>query len=76
MSNLCKCAFRVRVLGDGCRHCQPQTYIDSLHDIIDEDRKEIEELEKQVESLQREQNKLDTEKNLCNNPSIVQTKEK
>jgi hypothetical protein len=31
----CKCDFRIRMLGDGCRYCQPQEYIDRLHDTLD-----------------------------------------
>jgi len=31
----CKCDFRIRMLGDGCRYCQPQEYIDRLHDTMD-----------------------------------------
>jgi hypothetical protein len=30
----CKCSFRIRMVGDGCRYCQPQEYIDRLHDQI------------------------------------------
>jgi hypothetical protein len=26
----CECEFRIRMLGDGCRYCQPQTYIDTM----------------------------------------------
>ena len=31
----CQCDFRIRMLGDGCRYCQPQKYIDRLHDTIE-----------------------------------------
>jgi len=31
----CQCDFRIRMLGDGCRYCQPQEYIDRLHDTMD-----------------------------------------
>lgn len=41
----CKCTMSVRVLGDGCRYCQPQGYIDRLHDWIDEARAEAEQAE-------------------------------
>lgn len=34
----CKCSMSISVLGDGCRYCQPQEYIDRLHDQIEEDR--------------------------------------
>ena len=26
----CECEFRIRMLGDGCRYCQPQNYIDTM----------------------------------------------
>jgi hypothetical protein len=30
----CKCLMSISVLGDGCRYCQPQDYIDTLHHTI------------------------------------------
>jgi len=30
MADQCSCPLTIRVLGDGCRYCQPQTYIDTL----------------------------------------------
>lgn len=36
----CSCTFSQRVLGDGCRYCQPQEYIDRLHVILEEERSE------------------------------------
>lgn len=32
----CQCDFRIRMLGDGCRYCQPQEYIDRLHDTMED----------------------------------------
>ena len=32
----CQCSFSIRVLGDGCRYCQPQEYIDRLHDSMED----------------------------------------
>lgn len=26
----CKCTFAIKMLGDGCRYCQPQEYIDRM----------------------------------------------
>lgn len=26
----CKCSFAIKMLGDGCRYCQPQEYIDRM----------------------------------------------
>lgn len=37
----CKCNFAIKILGDGCRYCQPQEYIDRL---IFNFESEIEEL--------------------------------
>ena len=36
MSDKCKCSFSIRLLGDGCRYCQPQEYIDRLHDSMED----------------------------------------
>lgn len=32
----CQCSFSIRMLGDGCRYCQPQEYIDRLHDSMED----------------------------------------
>lgn len=32
----CQCSFSIRLTGDGCRYCQPQTYIDHLHDSMED----------------------------------------
>lgn len=37
----CKCTMSISVLGDGCRYCQPQEYIDRLHESIIEERAEF-----------------------------------
>lgn len=34
----CKCSMSISMLGDGCRHCQPQEYIDRLSEMLDEER--------------------------------------
>jgi len=34
----------ISVLGDGCRYCQPQEYIDRLEECFDEERQELKEL--------------------------------
>jgi hypothetical protein len=36
----CDCSMSISVLGDGCRYCQPQEYIDRLHDTIEDEREE------------------------------------
>jgi hypothetical protein len=48
MMDKCKCTMSIRLLGDGCRHCQPQTYIDSLEDTVDQLVYTIEELEEEI----------------------------
>jgi len=45
MSDLCKCTMSIRVLGDGCRHCQPQGYIDRLQDQSKDHADRIEAIE-------------------------------
>lgn len=42
--NRCKCSFTQYMLGDGCRYCQPQEYIDRLHDTIKDMQEEYDEL--------------------------------
>ena len=41
----CKCSFSIRVLGDGCRYCQPQTYIDFLEETVTDLEQELEDKE-------------------------------
>lgn len=41
----CKCTLTIRLTGDGCRYCQPQTYIDHLEMAAAENVAEIERLE-------------------------------
>jgi len=36
IENQCKCSLRTTVLGDGCRYCSPQMYIDKLIEQFDE----------------------------------------
>ena len=33
----CKCTFAIRMLGEGCRYCQPQEYIDRMHEQMADD---------------------------------------
>lgn len=47
----CQCSMTISMLGDGCRYCQPQEYIDRLHDQIEEDRAEATEA---AEAIRRE----------------------
>lgn len=48
----CQCTFAIRMTGEGCRYCQPQNYIDHLHDAIVEEHKERDELEASVSRMQ------------------------
>jgi hypothetical protein len=32
----CKCSLRIKLVGSGCRYCNPQEYIDHLHDALNE----------------------------------------
>jgi hypothetical protein len=40
----CECSMAIAVLGDGCRYCQPQEYINQLEEWLDEDRARVAEL--------------------------------
>lgn len=41
----CQCSLAIRLTGDGCRHCQPQTYIDTLEMSAEGNLEDIERLE-------------------------------
>lgn len=45
MTDKCKCSFRIKMVGDGCRYCNPQYYIDILEDQAADDERRIKELE-------------------------------
>ena len=36
----CTCRMAISVLGDGCRYCQPQEYIDRMHEQMDDEQVE------------------------------------
>lgn len=40
----CQCTFSIKMLGDGCRYCQPQEYIDRLVDWYEQDIYELKEI--------------------------------
>ncbi len=44
-SGRCECSLTIRLAGDGCRHCQPQTYIDSLEMCAEDNIRTIEQLQ-------------------------------
>ncbi|MFY3460030.1 hypothetical protein ACOTJD_25585 [Achromobacter xylosoxidans] len=41
----CKCSLATRLTGDGCRYCQPQTYIDTLEMCAADNLRTIEQLQ-------------------------------
>lgn len=47
----CKCDLRTRAVGDGCRYCNPQEYIDKLHEQDADYKAEIATLEQQLRNL-------------------------
>jgi len=51
----CKCTTANRVLGDGCRYCQPQEYIDRLHEQFSDEASEIGMLQKRIAELEQAQ---------------------
>lgn len=40
MIDKCKCSLAISLVGDGCRYCQPQEYIDNLSTWLEEERAE------------------------------------
>lgn len=44
----CKCTLSISVLGDGCRYCQPQGYIDHLQESAILDRTALAEVEQEL----------------------------
>ena len=47
-SEVCTCTMTISILGEGCRHCQPQGHIDTLNHIITDLEEEIEELDQKL----------------------------
>lgn len=56
----CKCSMSISVLGDGCRYCQPQEYIDRLSEMLDEERAELSDAQAIIDGLRGEVDKLMT----------------
>lgn len=47
----CQCSLSIRLTGDGCRHCQPQTYIENLELTLEGYQRDIERLEQQWQPI-------------------------
>lgn len=61
----CQCTMAQSMVGDGCRYCQPQAYIDRLHDLMEEDERRAdtaEEIARRVVSLVHPHASEDTER--------------
>ena len=55
----CKCDLRTKLVGDGCRYCNPQEYIDKLIESLEELIEALEEPRKpltdeEIDALSRE----------------------
>lgn len=50
----CKCTLAISLTGEGCRYCQPQNYINILHDTIDEEREDAIKLDAELATLKQE----------------------
>lgn len=51
MKNNCKCSLRISLVGEGCRYCQPQNYIDILEDALEEITAERDAMQAKLESV-------------------------
>ena len=51
MTNKCECTLAISLCGDGCRYCQPQEYIDRLHEQCEEIDKENEVMMEALEEI-------------------------
>lgn len=54
MSDKCECSLRTRCVGDGCRHCNPQHYIDILIMQAKDDAETIDTLESKIKKTEQE----------------------
>lgn len=54
----CKCSMSISMLGDGCRHCQPQEYIDILGEILNEERAELSDAQATIDGLRGENERI------------------
>lgn len=49
--NKCNCTIAISLNGDGCRYCQPQEYIDRLHEQINDTEIERDTYERSFQFL-------------------------
>ena len=53
MSDKCQCDMRIRLVGDGCRYCNPQKYIEILEAQTRDDQDRLEQLENWCQAYPR-----------------------
>lgn len=49
----CNCSLSIKLCGDGCMKCQPETYIFNLENALQTAEQEIEQLRSEIESLKK-----------------------
>ena len=54
----CKCSMSISMLGDGCRYCQPQEYIDRLSEMLDEERDRLSDAQAIIDGLRGENERI------------------
>lgn len=54
----CQCSMAIRMTGEGCRYCQPQTYIDRVSEWLQDSREEAASLEAERDQLKAENARL------------------
>jgi hypothetical protein len=71
----CECSVAITPLGDGCRHCKPQEWIDLLNEWLDEERARVAELESAlqdaVDIIQADANTEENYGSLCRMGSVL-----
>ena len=54
----CKCPFAIKMNGDGCQYCQPQTAIDLLSSVVDDLEEESDQQDARSRRLEAENEAL------------------